>query len=362
MSGRRFLAGALAAAALGAAFPIRAAERLPALGVALAETSVSGVSSGAFMAVQFHVAHSATVRGAGVIAGGPYFCAEGSVLRALYNCMRPGRFTPLPATPALASFTTAFAASGAIDPPASLARARVWLFSGTKDEVVHAEVVEAARRYYLEFTAPANVVLVGSVPAGHAMVTQDAGNACAVTAPPFVNDCDFDAAGRLLAHIHGPLAPPAAAPAGRLVAFDQREFAGGNAFAASLADTGFVYVPRACEQGGCRVHVAFHGCRQSAQAIGETFVRDAGYNRWADTNRLVVLYPQTLARRGWSLGARGGFVMNPNGCWDWWGYTGPLYATKAGPQIRAVRAMLDRLALPEDRGQKTEDRRSDAKR
>lgn len=34
------------------------------------ETSVSGLSSGAYMAVQFHVSFSATLRGAGITAGG----------------------------------------------------------------------------------------------------------------------------------------------------------------------------------------------------------------------------------------------------------------------------------------------------
>ena len=81
--------------------------------------------------------------------------------------------------------------------------------------------------------------------------------------------------------------------------------------------------------------------RQYADAIGTTFVRDAGYNRWADAYRLIVLYPQTIARSGW--GADGSFVYNPNGCWDWWGYTGADYHTRTAPQIRAVKAMVDRL-------------------
>lgn len=34
------------------------------------ETSVSGISSGGYMAVQFHVSFSATLRGAGITAGG----------------------------------------------------------------------------------------------------------------------------------------------------------------------------------------------------------------------------------------------------------------------------------------------------
>ena len=75
------------------------------------------------------------------------------------------------------------------------------------------------------------------------------------------------------------------------------------------------------------------------------FARHAGYNRWADSNRIVVLYPQAITRYGWGPWPwPTSFVFNPNGCWDWWGYTGVNYHTKAGAQIRAVKAMLDRLA------------------
>ncbi|MEZ5450219.1 MAG: hypothetical protein R3E89_15050 [Thiolinea sp.] len=42
-----------------------------------ANITVSGLSSGAFMAVQLHVSHSARIRGAAVIAGGPYRCTAG---------------------------------------------------------------------------------------------------------------------------------------------------------------------------------------------------------------------------------------------------------------------------------------------
>jgi poly(3-hydroxybutyrate) depolymerase len=66
-------------------------------------------------------------------------------------------------------------------------------------------------------------------------------------------------------------------------------------------------------------------------------VREAGYNRWAESNGLIVLYPQAIKRYSPS-------VFNPRGCWDWWGYTGATYHTQAGPQIRAVKAMLDRLS------------------
>ncbi|MCP4379638.1 MAG: hypothetical protein GY794_26155, partial [bacterium] len=83
-------------------------------------------------------------------------------------------------------------------------------------------------------------------------------------------------------------------------------------------------------------HVAFHGCEQNAEEIGDAFYRHAGYNEWADANRIIVLYPQTVATIGQPF--------NPKGCWDWWGYNGPEYAAKGGAQIAAVHAMLRRLA------------------
>jgi poly(3-hydroxybutyrate) depolymerase len=337
---RRLLAGLLVFACTRAL----AADALPALGADTRAVSVSGVSSGAYMAVQFQVAHSNVVKGVAAIAGGPYYCARGSVWAAFYNCMTPGGWNPLPQVASLSSQAESLGRAGRIDPTANLGAARVWLFSGRNDRTVLPEVVQALGRFYASFGLPqSSLVLVSDKPAGHAMITRDAGIACAQTASPYINDCDYDAAGELLRHLLGPLRPPAAKETGRVLPFDQDSHAGGDAYAISLAGTGYLYLPPDCAAGGCRVHVAFHGCRQGAAEIGERFVREAGYNRWADANRLIVLYPQVAARSGWS--ARDWrFVFNPRGCWDWWGYTGPDYHTKSGPQIRAVQAMLERLA------------------
>ncbi|HXM82066.1 MAG TPA: depolymerase [Burkholderiales bacterium] len=319
-----------------ACMPALAADALPALGARAQEVTVSGLSSGGYMAVQVHVAHSSIVSGAGVIAGGPYYCAQGSLWTADYNCMNPGGATPLPSVELLHSETEALAGAGRIDPTANLASARAWLFAGTQDRTVYPEVVSGLRAYYASYKT--NVKMVADKPAGHAMVVEEAQNSCSVTAPPYINDCDYDAAGELLKHL-GFANPPAAKAAGNIAPFDQNPFAGGDAYAISMNDTGYVYVPKACAAGGCRVHVAFHGCRQN----GEEFPRDAGYNRWADTNSLIVLYPRTVARSGWCFRC-GNFIYNPRACWDWWGYTGPQYHTKDGAQIRAVKAMLDRLS------------------
>lgn len=335
----------LFALALLASFAGKAQDRLPALDADPTGVTVSGVSSGGYMAVQVHVAHSSAVNGAGILAAGPFYCAQGSVWTAYYNCMTPGSGTPLPEVRLLKAHAETFARTGLVDPIANVGRARVWLFSGTNDRTVDPAVVESLRRFYsLAGVAEAQIVLVRDRPAGHAMVTERAGGACPLTAPPFINDCDFDAAGELLKHLLGPLEPATAKETGRIVRFDQRPVADGDAYSIGMADSGFAYIPKVCETERCRVHVVFHGCRQNVEAIGERFVREAGYNRWADSNRLVVLYPQTIARNGWGVsGWRTSFIFNPRGCWDWWGYTGPQYANKSGPQVKAVKAMVDRL-------------------
>ncbi|MEI8634171.1 hypothetical protein P4S72_23275 [Vibrio sp. PP-XX7] len=48
---------------------------LPALNALPNASSISGLSSGAFMAAQFHVAYSKDMMGAGIVAGGPWNCA-----------------------------------------------------------------------------------------------------------------------------------------------------------------------------------------------------------------------------------------------------------------------------------------------
>jgi poly(3-hydroxybutyrate) depolymerase len=333
MSAARCGAGAvlalLAAAAPAAA---EAAAPLPALTVELARSSVSGLSSGAYMAGQVHIAYSELLIGAGIVAGGPYDCAEGQLSVALSRCMETTRGAPDPER--LFARAEALAAAGRIDPLSGLEGDRVYVFSGTADATVTPAVVARTVAFYrLAGVAEADIAYVHDLAAGHGFITLDQGNACALTRSPFVNDCDYDQAGAILTQIYGPLQPPAAPLTGELIAFDQTEFLP-DATRHGLAATGYAYVPASCAGGAlCRVHVAFHGCKQSHELIGDAFVQGAGYNRWADANQLVILYPQAHAT-----------ALNPNSCWDWWGYDDPDYMTRTGRQMAAVRAMLDRLA------------------
>ncbi|WP_373989819.1 hypothetical protein [Duganella sp. BuS-21] len=171
--------------------------------------------------------------------------------------------------------------------------------------------------------------------AEHAMPTDSYGNSCQSLRSPYINYCNYGAAGELLSWIYGPLdARNTGALRGRFIAFDQSEFISLPGWH-GLADFGYLYIPQACgvnAGAGCRLHVVFHGCQQNPDSIGADFVRHAGYNAWADNNRLLLLYPQTAAT-----------FTNPNACWDWFAHDDTRYAQKTGRQMAAVKRMVDRL-------------------
>lgn len=342
---RAFFASSLALLVL--AGRANAAEPLPALAIDPAQVSVSGVSSGGFMATQMQVAHAARIIGAGVIAAGPWFCAgtdfPWNAVTVFARCMNLPDLIPFLGPPDIAPMvaeTRRQAAAGNIDDPANLAHTHLYLFSGRADKLVPQPVVAALKDYYATFVAADRIRFETSIDAAHAMVTQSFGNTCDAFKAPFVNACAYDAAGNLLQQIYGPLAPPTDSN-GRIVAFDQRPFLGNEA-RIGLATEGYIYIPTGCASGGCRLHVAFHGCAQDAAAVGDAFYSHAGYNRWAEANRIVVLYPQAAPVTRRLLG----FTLpwpNPKACWDWWGFTGDNYYLQSGPQIKAITAMIDRL-------------------
>jgi len=355
----RWIVAALASTMVLTGTPLRAdSVALPGLNAAIGDSSISGISSGAFMAVQFGTAWSSVIRGVGVVAGGPYWCAEadlddalfgfsGPVLRATGACMtgRP------PSDLTLADFTAkadAKAKSGEIDPLEDIARQKIYLFHGTNDTIVARASTDRAAdfyRHYLGDAADGNLFYQTTVGAGHSLVVPlqqqgDGLKGCDANDSPYIDRCDnYDQAGILLQHIYGALNMPNRGQLrGKLTSFDQSIYTRPkDAGELSLGDTGFVFVPEECaRREPCRVHIALHGCLQDVgeASVGHSFVEDTGYNAWADTNHLIVLYPQTQSS-----------PSNPQACWDWWSYVDHSddYVTKSGPQIVAIKAMLDAL-------------------
>ena len=81
---------------------------------------------------------------------------------------------------------------------------------------------------------------------------------------------------------------------GNLVEFDQEEFFDGDADGASMDSTGFYYIPPNCQDGliVCKLHIFFHGCAMGQEFIGTEFIETAGFIEIADTNDIVLLFPQ----------------------------------------------------------------------
>ena len=328
---------AFAALALMAATTGHASAQAVTVQGDLSNLTISGISSGAAMAVQYAVAHSASVAGVASIAGPPWGCAHGSAAQAVNDCMCGGN--PVAAQ------------------------------------------VDRAR----------DLAADGSDRAGHGIISPRergfAKDSCTATGfeHSYIRTCGAeDNPGKALAQLQEEdydRSRRVERPQGHLLGFDQQAYvervAADTPVAADpdlasilipVADTspserrrnldmdrrGFVYVPPQCDGNAtCRIHIALHGCKQD----GETFARHAGYNNWADRYGLIVVYP-TIRQADTTAGEACLFrlpeskaldKMNPNGCWDWWGYLDPedaagRYVTKDAPQMRVIDAILTDLA------------------
>lgn len=306
---------------------------LPPLNIDLDKTTVSGLSSGGYMATQFHFAHSEWITGIGVIAAGPYYCAQGDIKQALSRCVNSiGEGIPLDK---LNEQIALYRSQGKLAPQESFSDDKVWLLHGTEDKKVVAGVNDKLFSQYQTVVSPDAVRYVNDKPFAHHFPTLDKGGDCKTSASPFLGSCQFDAAGEMLNYLHDGLRPKTNKPSGQLVTFDQQEL--GGDVAESLADEGYLYIPKACQQGQqCTIHISFHGCNQNAQAVGTTFATQSGLNNWADQNNMLVMYPQTKKSLFMPL--------NPQACWDWWGYTDANYSHKDGQQIQAVYNMVQAIA------------------
>ena len=82
------------------------------------------------MATQFQLAHSDWVKGVGVIAGGPYYCAQGDITTALAQCVNKveGEIS----LNALNKKAKQYEAEGKIASLNNMKDAKVWLFTVRK--------------------------------------------------------------------------------------------------------------------------------------------------------------------------------------------------------------------------------------
>jgi hypothetical protein len=258
----------------------------------ISDVTVSGVSSGGYMAVQMHVAHSSVISGCGAFAAGPFYCAESTVYNAEHKCMSVD--AGLPQVDKLVAFTYSSAAILDIDSPTHLYNDRVYLFSGTEDSSVDPVVVDSLRSYYLNFVKLSNVVADFDVVAEHCFPTMNYGTNCVAGGSPYIGNCSFDGAGRTLTVLYDNLKAPVPAVPTNLIKFSQEPYYPLQRIElSSLSEYGYIYVPTACQtnEATCRLHISFHGCLQSLADIGNDYAANTGFNSWAEANNIIVLYP-----------------------------------------------------------------------
>ncbi|MGA9333249.1 MAG: PHB depolymerase family esterase [Rudaea sp.] len=334
----RLIAAVLLAFSL-AACAHDAASGLPKLNVDPARVAVAGLSSGAYMATQSHMAWPEIFSGAALVSGGPYGCAGGELKTALSSCMKGA---PPPDVDALVARARDRARDGELGRLSALANSHVYVLHGKADTLVAETVARDTAAFYEKLRdADAalhslKVVWDGDRAFSHNLPVAAKGDDCEKSEAPYLGHCGFDAAAKIFAELFGDPTHAASTATGELRHFDQKRFLapGKDAF---LANQGYAYLPKSCLAGkSCGVLVVFHGCKQNADAVGETFVRGAGFNRWADVYNVAVLYPQTRASFA---------PLNPQACWDWWGYSGTGYDTRRGVQQQWLRRALTALGV-----------------
>ncbi|HEX8602788.1 MAG TPA: PHB depolymerase family esterase [Pseudoduganella sp.] len=359
------------------------------------EVSISGVSAGAAMALQYAVAHSASITGVGAIAGPPWGCAEGRLAQSINSCMC-GRQAIAPKAVAAREL----ARRGGIDPlvagkPRALKRA--YVFQSAADHTVVKQAGMASIDFLTDFIGAAPVVdfgdaATGSNAAQHGIVSPEGPDKCGIERDTdiYIRQCGAeDNAGKLLLALHAPgkrydaRLRQAGIPASEIWEFSQQpmidavrssraliaadrpigpDFVSPRRASLDMADKGYLYVPPACRQPGshCGVHVALHGCRQDARQ----FATLSGYNNWAGHYRIVVVYPAIKADphpiRGsvcampvvQEIANNALFEPNPNGCWDWWGYLDngwpeqQRYVSRNAPQMQVIERIVAEVTAP----------------
>lgn len=242
----------------------------------------------------------------------------------------------LPNVDKLVTLTNSDASSGLIDKVSNLKDDRIYLYSGSDDSVVDPKVMHSLQSYYNVFVQPQNVVADFAVPSEHCWPTLSYGENCATMSSPYIGKCNFDGAASALKTLYPSITAKGTAVKANLMSFSQKPYFTNTK--SCIDSTGYIYVPTACQSGAssCHLHVSFHGCLQNQALIQNQFADKIGLNEWAEANNVIVLYPYVIK----SLS----MPSNPNGCWDWWGYTDKNYGNNKGVQMEFVRALIKELS------------------
>ncbi|PWI66994.1 hypothetical protein PCL_04500 [Purpureocillium lilacinum] len=302
---------------------------LPSYNVDPGSVSVSGLSSGGFMAAQLGIAYSGTFRtGFGVFAGGPFDCARNQQYSMCMNNGNPNIQTP---TQNMKTWS-----GSQIDDVANLKQRKIFMEVGTSDFTVGPNPMNALKQQLSGFSTAANTAFVSRSGQAHTFPTDfdsSGNNACGSSSSPYISNCGYDGAGAVLKWMYGTLQARSSAAQGTFVNFAQS----GKYGSSGMGQTGYLYVPKSCQDGSkvCKLHVSLHGCLQTIADIQNKYTSHVWLTVRQDANDILILYPQAVhdstPRQAWQ-----GLLPNPNGCWDWVGWYGQNADQKGGVQMAAI--------------------------
>jgi len=222
---------------------------------------------------------------------------------------------------------------------------KIYLYRGTLDSIYAEETVVAVGKFFKNFVDPTQILEEYSIHSSHAWPTINFGTPCGVGGPMLIENCNYDGSGIMISKLSQyPLAPPATNPMGSLYSFDQTLYFPTRY--PGLSQTGYIYIPNSClsTKVQCSLHIMFHGCTMYAEnpTMGLNFTQFNGINSWADSNKIIVLYPQS-----------GGYVNRRDltpaeqeliGCYDSFGQTAEDFSFKSGPQMESVARMINAMS------------------
>ena len=309
--------------------------------------TVSGQSAGASAALQHAFAFSSIISGLTIATGSPYGCG----VQQLHGvtCY----FGPVDAGDMLRYARRRFE-QGLIDDPRHLKDMPVLLFSGSSDYVVLTRML----RYVTEQLSAFKVrppVQVFNTSASHVWSVDHGSCGCGacwlqnLTGMDTVdccnvNNCDYDLSGDMMRTFFGErnVKPRAQQRKRGIHWIEQWNYlppTAGPPNRSTMLRWAPVYVPRACEGrvAECAIHVNYHGCTKNPPDSSDSgwhrrlvWVRSIDINSYAESNRIVVLYPQAA-----------GSDSSGEGCFNWASYEDdPLFDTRYGVQLNTVMAML----------------------
>lgn len=371
--------------------------------------TISGISSGGFMANQMATIFSSQFSGVGTVAGGFYYCAQAHLPKQIKKdastigtgnlflfepiasapWLHPQKGNPLyqssicMGSPEQAILPDAYLKANVenklVDPLSNVSDQKVFIYQGESDSTVKVQMQERLKSYYLSVGVKESNIAMLTGKGNHNFPTdRKDGINCNQSKTPYVASCDLNLASILLAHLFDDKMIRTEINKNHIYVVDQttellnlsKTETDWMMPAPSIAPYGYLYANDKClaNPKSCHMHIALHGCKMT-DSFNEDFqnqyqnqvlyyrivsmrskktamfpnlpviedktnnygllkfVLDSGYIEYAEENDLMILFPQTWITEN-------NFPYNPNGCWDWFGWTGENYATNVGSETK----------------------------